>query len=725
MIKSRSFATLIGIGLAWLTLSLVLLAHFIGMAPSDNQSLMRTRLQAVELVAAQCSPLAVSEDINTMTSIVRQLATDNGDIVSAGLRRRDGSLAWSYGAHPKTWAEAQAHIPTGGAALSVPIIKDSGDWGSLEVCFAGKYPVALPYVPRIVNESLSGPGMRVGVFTAAVGIVLYSLYLWWALRQVDPSNIIPPRVRSMLDSLAEGIVLLDHDGRIVLANEGFCRAAGFHLADIQGRLASELEWTMPHSDERASDVPWTKALANSRSVKGMSLGMKFPEIASDGTQRVTRRIFTVNAAPVLAPDGTLRGAMVTFDDVTEEEEKNLLLQQSRDEVERQNAQLRGLATIDSLTGCLNRRSFLEQFEAFWANPSAKGRGLGCVMVDVDRFKSVNDRFGHAAGDEVLKKVSRILLEQAAVVGGSVCRYGGEEFCLLFSDKDLVETGQIAERLRVAVESERWQQSLVTASFGYAVSEQGAGSVKDFLDQVDQALYTSKRTGRNRVTAWERHGDPTESSTNSGEQGGGELPALLRDPSSQSAFQALTSALAYRHAGTALHSRRVANMCLEAAPGLLTPDEAAQLEVAALLHDVGKIGIPDSILLKPGRLSREEWEIMCRHDQYGVDLVIAAGLPTEVVSIIAGHHIVSAKADQGPEDGESATVLTSAKLLCIADSYDAMTSNRPYHEPKKPEQAFAELRRCGGKQFETELVEHFIKAMTRSMAKKATSPREAA
>jgi len=724
MIKSRSFATLIGIGLAWLTLSLVLFAHFVGVAPSDSQALMRTRLQTVELVAAQCSPLAVSEDFETMKSVVRQVVADNGDVLSAGLRRADGKLIWTFGSHPSQWTTAKDRVPAGGAAISVPILKDKGDWGALEVRFSGPSAVALPYMPRIVNEALSGPAVRVGLFTAAAGFILYSVYLWWVLQQVDPSSIIPPRVRSMLDSLAEGILLVDQNGRIVLANEEFCRAAGFQLADIQGRLASELGWTLPQSDEAASDMPWTRALANSRTIKGMSLGLKYPRISRDGQETFTRRVFMVNAAPVLAPDGTMRGAVATFDDVTEVEEKNQLLKQSRDEVERQNAQLRSLAMIDSLTGCLNRRSFLEQFESWWANPLARGRGLGCVMVDVDRFKSINDRFGHPAGDEVLKKVARILTEKSSIDRGLVCRYGGEEFCILFQDQDLAGTGQIAERMRLAIESEPWPQALVTASFGYAVSQQGAGSVKDLLDQVDKALYISKRTGRNRVTRWEKPVGAGDSIAESSEQSAGQAPAFLRDANSQAAFQALISALAYRHAATAMHSRRVANLCLEAAPGLLTPDEAAQLEVAALLHDVGKIGIPDAILLKPGRLTEEEWEIMCRHDQYGVDLVSSAGLPSEVVCIIAGHHIVTAKANDKAESAESACVLTSAKLLCIADSYDAMTSNRPYHTPKKPEEAFAELRRCTGKQFQTELVEHFIKAISRTLDKQA-APRGAA
>jgi HD-GYP domain-containing protein (c-di-GMP phosphodiesterase class II) len=164
-----------------------------------------------------------------------------------------------------------------------------------------------------------------------------------------------------------------------------------------------------------------------------------------------------------------------------------------------------------------------------------------------------------------------------------------------------------------------------------------------------------------------------------------------------------------------------------APGLLSADEAARLEVAALLHDVGKIGIPDSILLKPGPLTEEEWQIMRHHDQVGADLALVAGISSDIVTIMAGHHAVSFAGEE-MEKNVPTNVLSAVRLLCIADSYDAMTSDRPYRKRMSREDGVAELRRCAGKQFDRGVVEHFIAALEAvgdGSSPRVQSPREAA
>lgn len=161
-------------------------------------------------------------------------------------------------------------------------------------------------------------------------------------------------------------------------------------------------------------------------------------------------------------------------------------------------------------------------------------------------------------------------------------------------------------------------------------------------------------------------------------------------------------------------------------GLLTPDEAAELEVAALLHDIGKIGVPDAILLKPGPLTPEEWDIMRGHDQVGVDIAATAGMPSNVVCIIASHH---AKFTDVVETGTTMSegIRTAARLLSVADAYDAMTSDRPYRKHLSPEEAFVELRRCAGNQFDPAIVNHFIESLREEIGHgpKSKAPRQAA
>jgi diguanylate cyclase (GGDEF)-like protein len=726
--KLRSSTTLISFGLACLTLSLVLIANSLGIAPDQSQTLLRARMQTAELAAAQCSPVAAAGDMKTLAMIAQRVAEGNPDLASAGLRTAGGKLVWTFGDHARLWTdEKSADAPW--MKLAVPILTSTGDWGTLE--FAYRRPL-LPmpgFVPLGVAAILSNPVLRVGGFLFAAGFLAYSFYLRRTLRHLDPSSVIPPRVRAMLDSLTEGVAVLDRSGRIVLANEAFGRSAGESAERLQGRRADQLSWLEPRTREPAKSFPWAGALASGRTTKAVTLclGGK-PVEAPDQSQSHSpfdsaQRIFSVNASPILAPTGQVRGALVTVDDVTEVERMNLLLTESRDEIQRSNDQLRILATIDPLTECLNRRSFLEQFDAFFSRIAPEGMILGCVMVDVDRFKSINDRFGHTAGDTVLKSIAKIL---KAGVGsdGLVCRYGGEEFCVLLPGANAARTEAIAESLRMSIESEPWSIAPVTASLGISSSDLGAADVKSLLDQADAALYSSKRHGRNRVTVWAA--STTQSAEKIASMPGTEdlvMPRALHEPAQQAAFLAMFTTFACQRPSTAIHCRQVADLCLQAAPGLLTPPESLDLEVAALLHDIGKVGVPDEILHNPGLLTPEEWEVLRNRDHFGVHIMTAAGMPESAVKIIATLAEQSKAGAEQSSTGRDA-IRISAKLLSIADAFDAMISDRPHQPAKSRADAYAELRRCSGGAFDPTIVEHFIDALTLA-AEQSGQPRHAA
>ena len=205
--------------------------------------------------------------------------------------------------------------------------------------------------------------------------------------------------------------------------------------------------------------------------------------------------------------------MITFYDVTRREVKNKqlegmlgMLNKSRDEIRRQNELLQKLATRDSLTNCLNRRSFFRKYKTVFRAALRDTHPLTCIMADIDLFMSINDRYGHTRGDEVICKVAETL-HQSLRSMGTVCRYGGKKFCIILPGIDLDRAIEMSERARANIaqltftdESDNMRLS-ITSSFGVTSIEHQPENFAQLIDRAEKALYRSQHTGRNRVTAW--------------------------------------------------------------------------------------------------------------------------------------------------------------------------------------------------------------------------------
>jgi diguanylate cyclase (GGDEF)-like protein/putative nucleotidyltransferase with HDIG domain len=347
------------------------------------------------------------------------------------------------------------------------------------------------------------------------------------------------------------------------------------------------------------------------------------------------------------------------------------------------------------------------------------------MVDVDHFKRVNDQHGHAVGDKVLQNVGRILKSLARDTD-VVCRYGGEEFCILLAHTNLEGATQGAERFRQAIESQPSAGICITASLGVSALGTGASSARDLLSQADEALYRAKRGGRNRVHLWSSEDAPAQPQATGTSA---EPPRDATTPAPTIPFGAVTalmSVLAHRDKATAAHSHRVADLCVATASGLLGAGDCFVLEVAALLHDIGKLGVPDSILLKPGPLTEEEWSIMRKHDRMGAEIVQSAFANEELTRIVRSHHAWYGGTPKNPEVVNGVEIPLAARILSVCDAYDAMISDRPYREGRTTDEAFAELRSFAGTQFDAEVVTRVIEVVSRrasGLTSKSTTPVE--
>jgi len=292
----------------------------------------------------------------------------------------------------------------------------------------------------------------------------------------------------------------------------------------------------------------------------------------------------------------------------------------------------------------------------------------------------------------------------------VCRYGGEEFCILLPGLDLDEAAEAAERIRKAIMAIRLTEPAelrLTASLGVSELRFGANDPQEMINQADMCLYMAKRQGRNQVICYEESFATIEVDESKVTRTKAEKPAPVDEPSIPfNAVSALVSALAFRDSGTAEHCRRVADLCVRLASGLLDQRQIFVLETAALLHDIGKIGVPDHILLKPGPLTEDEWILMGRHDRIGVEIIASAFNCEALSETIRTHHSFfgGLSREEGLPAGEDISIY--ARMLTIADSYDAMVSDRVYRKGRTHDEAIAELRRCATTQFDPDLVERF-------------------
>jgi len=392
-----------------------------------------------------------------------------------------------------------------------------------------------------------------------------------------------------------------------------------------------------------------------------------------------------------------------------------MLRSSRDQIHRKNRELELLATEDSLTGCLNRRAFFERFENFWNSAQEQNTPLACFMFDIDQFKAVNDTYGHHIGDEVLRKVAKAIRDNHEK-DHLVCRYGGEEFCIVLPMCDLEAAREAAEKTRRAIMDIRFSDPAelrMTASIGVSELKFNAEDPQAMINQADSCLFLAKKQGRNRVVTYEVGLEDLADQPQSRDESKPDTRDLVAIP-----FQAVTAllgALSFRDSDTAEHSCRVADLCVRVAEGLLPKREVYTLEVASLLHDIGKIGVPDHVLLKPGKLTDDEWKLMRKHDEIGVSIIDGTFGSPDLQAIVQGHHARYEGDGDREEMPSGKDIPRGARILAIADSYDAMVSDRVYRKGRCHDEAVLELRRCSGTQFDPDWVEEFIRKINPKFA----------
>jgi diguanylate cyclase (GGDEF)-like protein len=351
---------------------------------------------------------------------------------------------------------------------------------------------------------------------------------------------------------------------------------------------------------------------------------------------------------------------------------------------------------DPLTELLNRRGFEDVFDVELERARRAEAPFSLIVGDLDRFKRVNDAFGHAAGDTALKRVAATINAAKRRID-LAARIGGEEFALLASDSDEHGAYMLAERIRGEIEDEG---DGLTVSFGIATFPVHGQSPDALLRAADQALYAAKRLGRNRTVI-----------------SSAEVPGILaRAPRGHedahvelAALLSLAEALDVRDSGSVSHCHRVGRFAELTARELgLTADAVERVRLAGILHDVGRVGLPDDLLRKSAPLTEHEWELVRTHPEIGARMVATTDFD-DIRSWILFHH--ERPDGRGyPEGFPWEDVPLEARVLAVADAYEAMTSERPYRPALAADEAAGELRRGAGRQFDPRVVEALLRTV---------------
>jgi len=383
----------------------------------------------------------------------------------------------------------------------------------------------------------------------------------------------------------------------------------------------------------------------------------------------------------------------------------------RDHVEHLIAQLSDAARSDPLTGLPNRRGFRELLDLELERARRGATPMSVLAGDLDHFKEVNDRAGHHVGDAVLQRVAALLREGVRQLD-LPARIGGEEFAVILPGSDAQAAFAVAERLRCAVRDAFVEATVpITISFGIASHPAHAETAASLVRAADEALYGAKESGRNRTVV---HSAALRELAG---VRGGRAGREQRDIDAErylSVVLDLAEAVDVRFSGSARHSETVGRYAELMARELgLSEPRVGRVRLAGLLHDVGKVGVPDAILLKPGKLTDEERKVIIRHPELGAQILEHPSLADVQAWVLAHHERPDGTGYPrglfGPE------LPLEARIVAVADAYEAMTSDRSYRDAIGHAAARAELERCAGTQFDAAVVRAFLAVLEREAA----------
>ena len=575
---------------------------------------------------------------------------------------------------------------------------------------AVEYDAILPYRTigaRFIHAAYAPEHGADGAVTGFLLSVIDITARWEVEEATRRAEEATRRLALIVENSRDAILSMDLDCTVLSWNRGAERLYGWTAAEVVGK---SLAFTFPPEQAMDDMVPLLDALERA----GGALEYEAVRIRKDGV----RREVAVTFSPIHDVQGRRTGRAFIVRDITaqkEAERERARLQVRTAELLAQTEVLLTEATDradrDPLTGLLNHRAFQNKLEEETDRAGRGGTFLAVAMLDLDHFKFFNDAYGHPVGDDALRQVADALRRTCRPYD-TPARYGGDEFAVLMPGVGRSETAAIADRLARSLEGITIRPPGGTVdvplhlSIGLAVFPDEGRSRAEAIALADKRLYLAKSSEGQSGAEWA--GDA--------EQLRGQMRAAVEG---FAMLDALVTAVGAKDRYTRRHSEDVMGYALEIASALdLAPtrglDEPTRriVAVAALLHDVGKIGVPDAVLRKPGRLTEAETETVRQHPSMGAVIAGAVpGLEEMVPGTLAAirHHHERWDGGGYPDGLRGEAIPFIARLLAVADSFSAMTSDRPYRQGMDVANALRLLEEGAGTQWDPTCVAAFLRA----------------